>query len=69
MATTEVRLPKAGEEYDIRNPENGEMVKLFVTSVSKRGRGYQVLTNHGKFRLKDFTKRISAPINETTTDA
>jgi hypothetical protein len=63
MANTEVRLPQAGDEFDIRNKETGEVTKLVVLSTAKRGRGYQVLTDHGKFRLKNFTALISEPLN------
>lgn len=63
MTNTNTRLPQVGDEFDIRNKETGELVKLHITAVAKRGRGYQVLTDHGKFRLKDFNAAISEPLN------
>lgn len=60
---TENKLPAVGDEFDIRDRETGGTLKLVVLSVAKRGRGYQVLTDHGKFRLKDFRAAITEPLN------
>lgn len=56
-------LPKVGDEFNIRNKETGELVPLVVLSIAKRGRGFQVLTDRGKFRLKDFNAAIREPLN------
>lgn len=58
--TAELRLPTIGEEYMITRAQSGvdldEPVRVEVELVTKRGRGYQVHTRYGRFRLKDFMK-------------
>jgi hypothetical protein len=60
---TEFKLPAVGDEFEIRDYATGGTLPVVVLSVAKRGRGYQVLTDHGKFRLKDFNAAITEPVN------
>lgn len=55
-------LPRAGDTYRITKDVDNKFAALeapvlaHVELVTKRGRGYQVHTEFGKFRLKDFLK-------------
>jgi hypothetical protein len=60
-----IKLPQVGEEFYIHTPDlaPNEFRTVVVLSVAKRGRGHQVLTDHGRFRLKDFNAMITEPAN------
>jgi hypothetical protein len=59
---TEDTLPRIGDVYRIvKDVDNkfaplDEPVLVDVELVTKRGRGYQVHTKFGRFRLRDFIK-------------
>lgn len=55
-------LPRTGDTYRITKDIDNKLATLeeprtvTVELVTKRGRGYQVHTELGRFRLKDFLK-------------